>query len=133
MSADILHFVAMSEAPNRIRELRLAVKPKKLSQEALGNLVGTSKMTISDLEGGKMSLTQDYMRRIARALGVMPADLLPPRDNPDGLTTEERRFLAQLRAASPDKREQILKVADVIAPYHGAEEDQDRLYPRKTA
>ncbi|MED5545644.1 MAG: helix-turn-helix transcriptional regulator [Pseudomonadota bacterium] len=107
----------MDEAPNRIRELRMQAKPK-LSQEALGNLIGVTKVTISDLERGNMMLTVDYMRRIARALGVLPADLLNQSDNPSALTTDERDFIERLRAATPEQRDQLLRVADVIAPAH---------------
>ncbi|QVM82955.1 helix-turn-helix domain-containing protein [Novosphingobium decolorationis] len=105
----------MDEAPNRIRELRMQAAPK-LSQEALGNLIGVSKVTISDLERGNMMLTVDYMRRIARALGVLPADLLNQADNPGGLSVDERSFIERLRSATPEQRDQLLRVADVIAP-----------------
>ncbi|WP_324694575.1 helix-turn-helix transcriptional regulator [Novosphingobium sp. RL4] len=121
MSADILHFVPMDEAPNRIRELRMQAK---LSQQALGDAVGVSKMTISDLERGNMRLDTEYLRRVARALGVLPADLLSLSDNPGALTIEERRFIEQLRSASPEQRDQLHKVADVIAPYKEAEDAQ---------
>lgn len=119
MSADILHFGGMDSAPNRIREHRLAAK---LSQQALADRVGVSKMTISDLERGKMRLATHYMRRLAQALDIQPADLLPAADNPDGLTADERRLIDLLRAATPAQREQLAKVADVILPY-GAEPD----------
>lgn len=119
MSAEILHFFSVLDAPNRIRELRLAAG---LSQQALGDRIGVSKVTISDLERGNMKLDTEYMRRLARALDVQPADLLPLSDNPDGLTADERRLIAQLRAADPDQREQVRKVADVIAPWHGFDE-----------
>jgi transcriptional regulator with XRE-family HTH domain len=76
MSAEIYHFFGVTDAPNRIRELRLAAQPK-LSQQSLADLVGVSKPTISDLENGKMTLTQDYMRRLARALHVLPATSSP--------------------------------------------------------
>lgn len=115
MSAQILHFVPVNQAPNRIRELRRQVKPK-LSMEALGQKIGVSKVTISDLERGCVALTLDYMQRIAQALGVTTADLLSQRDNPDGLSVEERKLLEQLRRASPEQREQVMKVADVIVP-----------------
>lgn len=131
MSADILHFLPMDEAPNRIRELRMQMKPK-MSQETLGNLVGVSKMTISDLERGNMRLDTEYMRRIARALGVPMADLLSKNDHPDGLSIEERQWVEQLRAASPDQREQLQKVADVIAPYTPAA-DQEPFRTSKRA
>jgi len=132
MSADVFHFVAMDQAPNRIRELRMVMKPK-WSQQRLAEAIGVSKVTISDLEIGKMQLTQDYMRRIALALRVAPADLLPPEENPAALSHEERRLINQLRAANEDQREQVHKVADVIAPYQPPEEPAERLAPLKRA
>lgn len=130
MSADILQFVAVNEAPNRIRALRMEAG---LSQQALGDRINVSKVTISDLEKGNMQLTQDYMRRIAYALGVSPADLLPPVDNPEALTIEERELIDRLRQASPEQREQLQKVADVIVPFHGPAKRDDRLSERRVA
>ena len=127
MSADILHFVAVTEAPNRIRELRMEAH---FSQQKLGDEIGVSKVTISDLERGEMQLTVDYMRKIAAALEVLPSDLLSRADNPDGLTIEERKLLERVRAASPEQREQLHRVADVIVPFKGPEDDGLR---RKTA
>ena len=113
MSADILHFVSVQNAPNRIRELRMAAH---LSQQAVADRVGVAKMTISALETGKMQLTLEYMRRVAAALGVATTDLMPFDDNPDALSIEERRLIDALRAASPEQREQLHRVAEVIAP-----------------
>lgn len=127
MSAHILHFVAMDAALNRIREHRMA---EGLSQQALAERIGTSKVTVSELEAGKMQLTQEYMRRIARALDLAPADLLPLSENPGGLTTRERRLIEQLRNAPPDQREQLHRVADVLAPFTPAEIENERLTPR---
>lgn len=115
MSAEIYHFVPVSEAPNRIRELRMQTQPK-LSQETLGKMIGVSKVTISDLERGSMALTVDYMRRIAEALQVTPADLLNEKDNPGALSLAERQLIDRLRGATPEQRDQINRVADVIAP-----------------
>lgn len=122
MSADIFHFLPMDQAPNRIRELRMSAGEKGWSQQRLAEAIGVSKVTISDLEKGLMQLTQDYMRRIAAALDVLPADLLPVSENPDSLTAEERRLIQQLRAASAEQREQLRKVADVIAPFRTMEQ-----------
>lgn len=119
MSADILHFVRVNDAPNRIRELRIQAN---LSQQALGGRIGVSKVTISDLERGNMRLDTDYMRRIALALNVSPADLLRHEDNPDALSIEERQLIARLRAASDEQRQQLKGVADVLLPFHGAEQ-----------
>lgn len=114
MSAEIYQFCAVSDAPNRIRELRMAAK---LSQQKVADRIGASKVTISDLENGKMALTQDYMRRIALALDCAPSDLLPFTDNPDGLSLDERRLIEQYRSANDSQRDQIQKMADVIAPF----------------
>lgn len=102
------------EAPNRIRELRLAAD---LSQQALADAIGVSKVTISDLERGKMQLTVDYMRRLARALRVATADLLARDDNPYSLSVQEREFVDRLREADPDQRDQLARVADVMFPW----------------
>jgi transcriptional regulator with XRE-family HTH domain len=65
---------AKAPNPNRIAELR---KKKGLTQAQLGEaLDGVHWTTISDLERGKQGLTEDWMRRIAPALDVRPADLL---------------------------------------------------------
>lgn len=130
MSADILQFVRVTEAPNRIRELRVQAD---LSQQALGERIGVSKVTISDLERGEMALTLDYMQRIAEALGVFASDLLPQKDSPDALTLDERQLLAKLRTATAEQRDQIHKMADVIVPYRPQEPENERLHPRKSA
>ena len=117
MLAEVYHFGRMEEAPNRIRELRLEAG---LSQQALADRVGVSKVTISDLERGVMQLTQDYMRRIAVALEIYSADLLPLSENPDALTVRERRHLGVFRGADPVQQEQIEKLADVIVPFRPA-------------
>lgn len=131
MLADVLHFAAMEEGPNRIRELRVEAG---LSQQALGDAIGSSKMTISDLERGQMQLTLEYMRRIADALGVLPADLLARDDNPDALSLEERHLIEQLRAGTAEQREQLRKVADVLLPCaHETAEDSHPLRPRRRA
>lgn len=120
MSAEILHFFGVIDAPNRIRELRMEAK---LSQQALGDAIGVSKVTISDLERGSMQLTVEYMRRIARALEVEAADLLPRTDNPVALSAKERELIERLRRANEDQREQLHKVADVMLPYKGPESE----------
>lgn len=124
MSAEILHFFRVIDAPNRIRELR---KLAGLSQQAVADAIHTSKVTVSDLELGKMQLTHEYMRRIAPVLGVTPADLLPLSDNPGALTPEERQLIERMREADETKREQLRQLVDVVLPAHA--EDA----PRKVA
>lgn len=120
VSAEVLHFFPMIDDPNRIRELRLA---RDWSQQTLADLVGVSKVTISDLERGKMALTVDYMRRIAAALSttgahVAAADLLTPEDNPYGPRSDrERQVFENYRAADELQREMIERVAEPAAGY----------------
>lgn len=120
MSAEILHFFGTMDAPNRIREFRVL---QKRSQQWLGDAIGVSKVTISDLERGNMRLDLDYMRRIATALGVQPADLMPLADNPWSLTPDEQAMIQRLRQASPDQRDQLHRVADAVVPWKGPESD----------
>ena len=58
---------------NRIRELR---QKRGLTGQRLAEMVGTTQVTISRLETGQRKLTQDWMRRIAKALDCSPADLI---------------------------------------------------------
>ena len=58
---------------NRIAELRIKAG---LSQEALGARVHTSGQQIGHLESGRRKLSEDWMRKIAAALGVLPHELL---------------------------------------------------------
>jgi transcriptional regulator with XRE-family HTH domain len=95
----------------------------KKSQQWLGDAIGVSKVTISDLERGQMRLDTDYMRRIAKALGVQSADLLALTDNPWSLSPEERAIIDRMRQATADQREQLARVADVVAPWRGPGKD----------
>ena len=110
------------EAPNRIRELRLA---REWSQQRLADEVGVSKVTISELERGKMQLTLDYMRRIAEPLDCSAAELLPLSANPWHLSTEEREMVERMRRAQQSQREQLSKLADVVVPWRGPEHESD--------
>jgi transcriptional regulator with XRE-family HTH domain len=106
----------MDKAPNRIRELRLALH---WSQQTLAEKVGVTKMTISDLERGQMQLTQQYMRRLAEVLECTTADILPACDYPYRLSDEERDMIDRMRAAKAEEREQLTKLADVVLPWRG--------------
>ncbi len=79
--------------PNRIGELRAQ---RRISQQDLAEQIGTSNQQISRLETGKGNLTQEWMRKIADALGVSPADLLPEEERasskPPPPANDEVRF-----------------------------------------
>jgi transcriptional regulator with XRE-family HTH domain len=61
--------------PNRLRELRTA---HQLTLEQVAERAGTSVQQISRLELGERRLTDEWMRRLATALGVHPFELLVP-------------------------------------------------------
>lgn len=107
-------FRLMEPHPNRIHELRRAAD---LSQQALADRMGTTKMSVSELERGERELTLSWMRRLADALAVTPADLLTPDDNPMQLDADEQHLVERWRAAEPEQREQLEKVADVLIPW----------------
>jgi transcriptional regulator with XRE-family HTH domain len=123
VSAEILPFLPMFDDPNRIRELRLA---KQWSQQALADKIHVSKVTISDLERGKMQLTLDYMKRIAAALDVTPGELLSPEDNPLLPTGSERELIERYRDATPDARENIDRVTEALTSRPRAAGEQDQ-------
>lgn len=56
--------------------IRAIRKQRSLTLQQLADLVGTTPQTIQRLETGNMSVSVDWLERIARALGLSPADLL---------------------------------------------------------
>jgi transcriptional regulator with XRE-family HTH domain len=111
---NVVPFIAMDEFPNRINELR---RMAGLTQEALANLLGTSKMNVSRYETGKQDLTIDWMRRFAEALGCEPAEILSDQDNPMRLRPTERQLITRFRSGSPDRQDDLRRVAETLIPY----------------
>jgi len=111
----------MADYPNRIRELR---ESREWSLDTLAAKVGCSKVQVSELERGLIQLTVEWMRRIAPALGVTPADLLTPNDNPLLLSEAERMLIERYRAATPDQQESLSRVTEALIPYRT--EDAER-------
>jgi transcriptional regulator with XRE-family HTH domain len=97
---------------NRIREIRLQ---KGMALREVAERAGTIAQTIAKLEKGTMALNLEWMRQIAAALGVKPADLLTDADNPDRLRDDsERALLADFRDLSPKGRELVLTRASLV-------------------
>jgi len=111
----------MLDYPNRIRELRTA---RDWSLDTLAAKVGCSKVQVSELERGMIQLTVEWMRRIAPALDVTPAELLTPTDNPLLLSEAERVLIERYRAASADQKESLTRVTEALIPYRT--EDAER-------
>jgi len=58
-----------------IRELRLA---RKMTQSSLAEAVGLSRTSLVEIEAGRRRVDTVLLRKLARALGVQPWDLLEP-------------------------------------------------------
>ena len=56
--------------------IRAIRKQRGLTLQQLADLVGTTPQTIQRLETGNMSVSVDWLERIAKALSLTPADLL---------------------------------------------------------
>ncbi|MBW4089925.1 MAG: helix-turn-helix transcriptional regulator [Proteobacteria bacterium] len=96
---------------NRIRELRLA---RGLTLEQVGAKAETSPQQIQRLEKGERRLTDDWMRRVAPALGVAPAtllaDTLPDADRV-AQNIEEVVLLRLWRVLDPSEKRWIAALA----------------------
>src|SRR5215203_6076371 len=104
---------------SRLRELR---KAKGLSQAKLAELVGASQSDIARLERGRRRLTADWIRRLAPALEVSPAELL------DADTHAQRRPGAMVRTvAQSDRPNEVPVYAYAVAG------DEDCIYLAKDA
>lgn len=104
----------MADLPNRVNELRRA---RGWSQQELADKAGCSKMHVSGVERGKRDFSLSLMRRMAKVFGVAPADLLSSADNPGSLGEDEQRLVDTYRRADPDKRDDIHRVAEALAPF----------------
>lgn len=113
---NVIPFVAMAQFPNRLYEIR---RQRQWSQQELADRAGISKMHVSGLERGKRELSLSMMRRLGAALGVAPADLLCPHDNPSALAEDERHLVETYRNADESTRNQIQRVADALTPFRG--------------
>jgi transcriptional regulator with XRE-family HTH domain len=96
---------------NRIRHLRRAAG---LNQVELAERVGLSQGQISNIENGDRNLSLEWMRRIARALNVSPADLLDDTDNPHRLAADEQQAVDLLRVADADTRWLAVETLDAM-------------------
>ena len=102
------------DLPNRIRALR---KAQDLTLSTLGGRAGLTAGHLQKLEVGDRELTLPVMERIAAALGVSVADLLPPALG--GLDAKERRIIDTYREVPGYLRGAIEAVAEGQQPYRG--------------
>lgn len=99
--------------PNRIREWR---ERRDLTQDALADATGTSKMQISRLERGERRLTQGWMERIAEVLGCRPADLLPGAPESAGEAPPDETAAYDLETRPSEVRPSEVRLAEGHLP-----------------
>lgn len=102
------------QLPNRIRSLRKA-RGWTLSQ--LATAVGMTTGHVQKLEVGERELTLPVMERVAVALEVSVADLLPA--SLGGLSDKERRIIDTYREVPSYMRGAIEGVAESQQPWRG--------------
>src|SRR5262245_10881067 len=96
---------------NRIRHFR---RKQNFTLKDLADAVGTTPQTISRLETEVMTLSADWLERLAQALGVHPTELLEAPDRPDipvlgtlgaqgalSRVTPDEKLVFSLRGAHP--------------------------------
>ncbi|MDP6114349.1 MAG: helix-turn-helix transcriptional regulator [Planctomycetota bacterium] len=84
----------------RVRDVR---KARKLTQTDLGNALGVSQRTISDLESGKGRVRTDLVLRVAKKLEIQIEELYgwDSRQYQSGSAAESSRFVLPIRAHVP--------------------------------
>ena len=85
-----------------------------MTQVRLAELAKTTQPTIEKLENGKMQLTERWLRRLARPLGVAPGDLIEGGQDPT-ITPHERELLRLFRQAQGKNQHSLLEVARMAA------------------
>lgn len=107
----------------RIKESRLL---KGMTQEELGAYLGVGKSTINKYEMGKIKVPSDNIEIIAKALSVSPSYLMGWEEKEESATDEElaaliesfdeetKQFIVSFAKLSPDARNRILGLLDLI-------------------
>ncbi|MGO4175732.1 helix-turn-helix domain-containing protein [Bosea sp. TAF32] len=100
----------MATFGEKIRDLR---KKAKLTLEQLGEMTDSSKSYIWEIENKNPPRpSADKIDRIARALGVT-ADYLMD-ETADLVTAEDEAFFRKYRELSPEAKEKLRKITDVL-------------------
>lgn len=85
------------------KNIKAARKQKKLTQPQLADLIGRTESSIRKYEKGLIDVPNEVITEIAKALDVLPADLIPLDEweaefNADGKLTKEARLLEQIQS-----------------------------------
>ena len=98
---------------NRVREIR---KSKDIGLAQLAEKIGVSMSTMSKLETGQIQLTVGYIDKLARALNVPSAALLPRQE--EEVSAIDASLLAQILSTVRDIL--VTKKLEVDPPRHAA-------------
>lgn len=91
----------------KIRSRRLELH---MTTEELGNMIGVQRSAVSKYEKGRVELKASQIQAIAKALDILPVDLL---DDPDPeLMDDEIRLVYAYRLASPEIRDAALAMLE---------------------
>lgn len=90
---------------NRIKELR---KQKKLTQEKLAELIGTSKGMVSMLESGERRLNTDWIEKLCGVFSVRPSELFKSKLDYQEIIVSEK--IAKLKPAALQKADEYIEL-----------------------
>lgn len=112
---------------NRIRHYR---RQRQMTLKDLAESIGTTPQTVSRLETEVMTLSTDWLERLALALGLHASELLDTPDRPDipmlgflnangvlSRTSDNDRLIFDIRSAHPV----AVKLAQGYGPYRAGE------------
>lgn len=93
---------------NRIKQLR---EHKGLSQEALGQLLGTTRSAVSKYESGKIPLNDELILKLTDLFNVS-SDFLLGKD--PVLTDEQRELYEEILKLDSDSIQKVLEYAEFL-------------------
>jgi transcriptional regulator with XRE-family HTH domain len=121
----------LENAPNRIRELRMA---RGWSLRELAERAGTtSESQISRFETGERPVDMPWLQRIARALDLPVGDLLNPEDNPNAAMDDRERAVLESMRRGEEIAGPVLRVAESLSQYRAEPAQAEPEAPRKRA
>lgn len=100
-----------AEVGNRIKYFR---RLKSISQEEVALRANLNPAYFGQVEGGVKCPTVDTLCKIARALGVSPAELLQTTDRPTHAQEYTSKAAEMLARVPQDKLDQVLRIMEEV-------------------
>lgn len=133
MSAVVLNFPTMKKTdddlPIRMRYWR---KQRGLTLKEVADRMGCTEQTAQRYETGTRTTTLEVLARIARALDVEVADLLPASLNSLAVNDREQQLLRAYRAAPDFGRHNLEVLAESMSQYSPEPADLDAQRATRT-